>query len=77
MDIPYNIMMPNVMLVVAERSTEPILFHVTNKYLIIVEIRLLRSIFLRPPERYLHWASNATLDRPVACQMTKLEQIKA
>ena len=42
-----------------------------------VEIRFLRSIFFRPPARYVHWASNATLDRPVVCQMTKLEQIKA
>ena len=33
--------------------------------------------FLRPPAKYVHWASNSTLDRPVACQMTKLEQIKA
>ena len=42
-----------------------------------VEIRFVRSIFFRPPERYLHWAYNATLDGPVAGQMTKLEQIKA
>ena len=27
--------------------------------------------------KYLHWASNAMLDRPVACQMAKLEQVKA
>ena len=32
---------------------------------------------MRPPERYLHWASNAMLDKPLACQMAKLEQIKA
>ena len=32
---------------------------------------------MKPPERYMHCASNAMLDRPVACQMTKLEQIKA
>ena len=32
---------------------------------------------MRPSARYLHWASNATLDRPVDCQMAKLEQIKA
>ena len=42
-----------------------------------VEIRFLRSIFFRPHVRYMHWASNAMLDRPVASQMTKLEHIKA
>ena len=42
-----------------------------------VEIRFLRCIFFRPPARYFHWDSNAMLYRPVACQMTKLEQIKA
>ena len=33
-------------------------------------------IFLLPPEIYLHWTSNAMLDRPVACQVTRLEQFK-
>ena len=55
--------------------------HMSNPVLAVkrslfVEIRFAMSIFFRPPERYLHWAYIATLDRPVACQMTKLEHIK-
>ena len=47
------------------------------KHSFCVEIRFPRSIFFETPARYVHWASNATLDIPVACQMTKLEKIKA
>ena len=47
------------------------------KQSLFVEIRFVGLYFFRPPKRYLHWAYNAMLDRPVACQMTKLDQIKA
>ena len=42
-----------------------------------VEIRFLRSIFFETPCKILALGFYATLDRPVACQMVKLEQIKA
>ena len=42
-------MMPDVMLVVAERSTEPVLFHVTNKHLIIKSVKL----FMKRQKKYL------------------------
>ena len=43
MDIPYRIMMPDIVLVGAEKSTEPVLLHVTNKPLIIIIIILTKS----------------------------------
>ena len=47
--------------------------HRSNPVLAVKRSLLLEIRFLR----YMHWASNATFDRPVVCQMKKLEQIKA